>query len=193
MKKTNENSYNPILFDYPCVNPLSSYLKNKSIWVFYDSDINSIYIEKIKEKDGDLYLLDKHNYKSAKGSPDIAIIFPPDINYNNDDITSYYAILNYYIERIQIILTKTADNRKMLHLLIAFPYNSCEFSTKLASMAYYSISGLVKGLAHTYTNKGLHVCGIVLEKDEKRNVYSEWINYIISNNANNLVGEIIQL
>ena len=60
-------------------------------------------------------------------------------------------------------------------------------------MAYFALSGLVQGLGKIYASKGLFVNALVLGDNTDKELTTEWITFLISNNSNNIVGQIITL
>ena len=78
------------------------------------------------------------------------------------------------------------------HIVVMLPQESNVPSVKLNMMAYYAIYGLVKGLGELYAPKGIFVNGLMPSKNIS-SIASEWLSFLLSNNSNNIVGEIVSL
>ena len=61
------------------------------------------------------------------------------------------------------------------HLLFVLPPYADEYSCELDRMAYYAITGLVAGLGKMYAPRSI------------------FVNYLVSDNSNNIVGQNIKL
>jgi NAD(P)-dependent dehydrogenase (short-subunit alcohol dehydrogenase family) len=64
-------------------------------------------------------------------------------------------------------------------------------STEYAQMSAFAVAGAVKGLALLFAPKGIVVNGIVLGDRKDYETIADWIVFLASNNARNIVGELI--
>ena len=182
--------YNDNLFEYPCVNPQTDYLSGKYVWVRCEDEPNEM-LKGVEMKGGSIMILKSDEYIHNQPTPYAGIIFPPKIS--EDSKNGYYEILNYYIKFSQMMVHKLCVFKPFSHLLFILPPNSTECSMRLDRMAYFALSGLVQGLGKIYAPKGLFVNALVLGDNTDKELTTEWITFLISNNSNNMVGQIITL
>ena len=180
------------LFEYPMVDPNSNYLDGKNIVVVTDNnDKWNVCLDSLKSKGADLEI---GIQESCSGSLYGGIIFPPSIDGKESDTDKYYRILEHYIFNAQKLIKCLGKNNKTFrHVLFVLPAHSDEYSTELDQMAYYAVYGLVKGLGEIYGPKAIFVNGLMLNEKVQNEMASEWASFLISTNANNIIGEIIKL
>ena len=180
------------LFEYPMVDPNTDYLRGKTIAVITDDiDKWSPCLESIRAKGSTLISASQDdNEKKIYGG----IIFPPTINDYANSTDAYYKILEHYIFNAQYLIKRMNNNRESFkHVLIVLPAHSDEYSTELDGMAYYAVYGLVKGLGELYGPNAIFVNGLMLNESDSFEMASEWASFLISTNANNIIGEIIKI
>lgn len=180
------------LFEYPMVDPNTDYLSGKTIAVITDdNDKWSPCLESIITKGANLIFSTEEGYDSTLYG---GIIFPPTISDKSNPTDAYYKILEHYIFNAQsLIKSMKRDKKSFKHILFVLPAHSDEYSTELDKMAYYAVYGLVKGLGEIYGPQAVFVNGLMLDETVNNELVSEWASFLISTNANNIIGEIIKL
>ena len=122
----------------------------------------------------------------------VGIIAPN--TYGQDTEDSYFDILNYYIEHLQLLIHKQKGIAGFKHILVVLPAESDKCSTKLNKMAFYSIYGLIKGLGEMYAQYGLYINGLMLPTESVvENQTNMWIRFLATDNSNNIVGQVIKI
>lgn len=170
------------LFDYPCVDANTEYLKgNKATFIGCEGYVDISAFEKKGAQ-----ILNNHSADSS-----ICVVAPPIVT--KEDEAAYYDILDYYVLTIQKAVNNMLNRDGFNHLVVLLPCESDKTSTDLKRMAYYAVFGLVKGLALRYAPKGLFVNGIVMSEKPNVEQITEWALYLSSNNSNNTVGQDIIL
>lgn len=185
-----------ILYQYPCINPLSGYLKEKEIWVLNAIPAHEDMLIKIKALGGEVKVYDHYEYIHDTRQPSGGIILPPSFSREDNTVDAYYGIMDYYIKFSQMMVHKMSGldrNSPFRHLLLVLPFGSSQCSSMLGGMAYYAMTGLVAGLGKMYGNKGLFCAGLELGENTSHELVSEWISYLMSDNSNNTIGELIKL
>jgi hypothetical protein len=180
----NKKIIEDFLFEYPLVDPNSEYLKNKEILIL--GEIEDDILEEVKLKKANLIRLDSFNGDTI---PYGAILAPVQ---GDDSCEGYYKIIDYYILNLQKIIKVMQREKSFHHIVVMLPQESNVPSVKLNMMAYYAIYGLVKGLGELYAPKGIFVNGLMPSKNIS-SIASEWLSFLLSNNSNNIVGEIVSL
>lgn len=128
--------------------------------------------------------------------PEIAIVFPPKnvAVVDTDSRDEYYRIMYHYVkfaQRMVIIMGQYPD--VFHHLIFVLPYGSDQCSCKLRDMAYYALTGLTAGLGKTYAPESIIVQGLILGENTQSTELAFWMEYLVSNNSNNIVGQNIKL
>jgi hypothetical protein len=193
-----KDSYNELLFRYPCVSPVGKYMEGSSVWVLNDNELNNRYLVDAITSGIKTKTLHKMEYIHNEPTPQAAIIFPPSCKEQEDPKCyyeeEYYRIMNHYIHFTQMMVHKMSGvGNEFHHLLFVLPPNANQYSAKLRGMAYYALNGLVEGLGKMYAPKGIFVNGLILNNEVDEQLTSEWITFLISNNSNNIVGQNIKL
>lgn len=179
-----KESCSDALFSYPCVDANSKHL-SKRITSIYGED-RIIQNDWIKELGGTIAETEEEKAKAK-----IAIVCPNKISKLGEDL--YYEVLDYYIETLQFLVSNMKSKHNFKHIVVILPSKSDETSTEFDRMAYYAIYGLVKGLGKTYAQYNLYVNGIILNSLDPNLYLKERIQYLISDNSCNTVGQIFKL
>lgn len=185
-------NHNPHLFDYPMESMLS--LSGRTACILNDDKSFDSCIRHLEEKGIKLM-----NYSSMEGVPDeicpeIAIIFPPKevIGADADSRKEYYRIMFHYIKFAQLMVKNMSKHPEVFHhLIFVFPSGADCLSCKLRDMAYYALTGLTAGLGKMYAPLSIVVNGLIIGGDQEDQL-SIWMEYLISNNSNNLIGQNIK-
>lgn len=177
---------NDKLFNYPCVNSNSQFLQGKKVCVFDNYDI----VEESWFTDlGGMFFLNPSNDDISFAN--IGVIAP--VIPSEDSEEGYYEIIDYYVEKLQLLIHKQKGSGGFNHILVLLPSHSDECSTSLCRMAYYAIYGLIKGLGETNAKYGIFINGIILGEDNNQDLLKQWTIFLCSDNTNNIVGQIIKL
>lgn len=177
---------NDMLFNYPYIDSNSRYLQGKTICAF---DNNQIIKESwFTELGGAIYTNPLNDETSFA---DVGIITP--VMPSEDSEEGYYEIIDYYVEKLQLLIHRQKSSDVFNHILVILPSHSDECSTSLRRMAYYAIYGLIKGLGETNAQYGVFINGIILGEDNNQDLLKQWTTFLCSDNANNIIGQIIKL
>lgn len=179
---------NDKLFNYPCVDLNSYFLQGKQVCVF---DNNSIINKSWFTELGGSIILNPSNKDTSYA--EIGIIAPPAVIQSEDDEKEYYEIIDYYVEKLQLLINKQKGTGGYNHVLVILPPHSDECGTSLKRMAYYAVYGLIKGLGAINAQYGVFINGIILGESENDELLKYWTTILCSDNANNIVGQIIKL
>lgn len=192
--KINYYNQNPHLFDYPMEN--QNCLSDRKAYILNDNTDFEPCIKYLEEKGIKIQNFTSTESISNEVSPEIAIVFPPK-NITNVDIDSrdeYYRILFHYIKFAQLMINNMSKQSDIYHhLIFIFPHNADHYSSKLGDMAYYALTGLIGGLGKIYASQLIIVNGLIMGNKILDNQLTTWIEYLVSNNSNNLVGQNIKL
>ena len=90
---------NDKLFNYPCVDLNSYFLQGKQVCVF---DNNSIVNKSWFTELGGSIILNPSNKDTSYA--EIGIIAPPAVIQSEDDEKEYYEIIDYYVEKLQLLI-----------------------------------------------------------------------------------------
>jgi hypothetical protein len=177
------------LYTYPCVNPNDDFLKDKNVMLFENkmTILGENIIRLCKGKGANIY-------NTARENTDILIVNAPFLK--NDKLCQteemYFEILFHYIKPAQKIIPYMLK-KGIGQIVFILPPNSTVPSIEYAQMAAFATVGLTKGLAVQYAPKGIVVNGIVLGDKEDYDTIAEWVVFLSSGNARNIVGELIVL
>lgn len=174
------------LFDYPCIDSNDKYLKGKKISLFTSG--NDICQSWFIEKGGMVF---QNPQDRDVSFTNIGIVCPNVVNHDTEN--DYFEILNYYVEKLQLLVHKMKGLNGFKHLIVVLPSCSNECSTSYTRMAYYAIYGLIKGLGKIYAPYGLFINGIVLNKVDKQLYLKDRVLYLSSDNSCNTVGQVFVL
>lgn len=173
-------------FKYPCVDSNTDFLAGKNVCIFDESGL--IKKEWFFKSDATL----KYNPSNDETSfAQVGIICPCVIE--NDDREAYFKILDYYISLLQLLIYKMKWTNDFSHIVVVLPAESDVYSTSLSRMAFYSIYGLIKGVAETNAPYGVYINGIILSKDYDEDVLKDWVTFLSSDNANNIIGQLFKI
>lgn len=172
------------LFKYPCVDTNTRFLSNKKICVFGNNDcipLSSL------ENIGACVLLNPGNKDTSFSN--IGIVFPPKTTKQGEEL--YFEILDYYVEILQLLVHKQKSVEGYRHIVVIMPPEANKYSIEYDMMAYYAIYGLTKGLGKRYAEYGLFVNGLITNLSNPMAI--EYIRYLVSDNACNIVGQVIEI
>ena len=174
------------MFEYPCFNSNINFLKGKKVSVF-----------------GDNYDCIVDFFKSYEASvtpnPDnkgtsftqIGVVLPK--NISEDTEQGYYQILDYYVETLQLLIHKMTGVDEFTHIVVILPYHADEIGSSFIQMANYAVYGLVKGLGELNAPRRIFINGIIPSENTTKESLNNWVRFLSSNNANNVVGQVIKL
>jgi hypothetical protein len=175
------------LFNYPCIDSNGLVFADKRICIF---DEESLINPDIFSKAGGTVFINPSNKETSFSN--VGIIAPNTRGQDTED--SYFDILNYYIEHLQLLIHKQKGLAGFKHILVVLPVESDKCSTKLNKMAFYSVYGLIKGLGEMYARYGLYINGLILPTDTVvKNKTDIWIKFLTMDNSNNIVGQVIKI
>lgn len=172
------------LFKYPCVDTNSLFLSDKTICVFGNNDCTPI---SSLENLGARILFNPENKDTSFS--DIGIVFPPKTTKQGEEL--YFEILDYFVEILQLLVHKQKSVGGYKHIVVILPPEANKYSTEYDMMAYYAIYGLTKGLGKRYGEFGLFVNGLITNLSNPKAI--EYIRFLVSDNACNIVGQVIEI
>jgi hypothetical protein len=180
-------SFLPKLFSYPCVDPNTPFLKGKNVMVFQDK--SNLLGEQIKRHCTvrGAYISDTLNENI-----DILVINVPFIKHDDkeNDKEKYYEVLFHYIKPAQKAIPFLIGGG---HIVFVLPSYAMIPSVNYDQIAAFAVVGLIKGLAMKYASAGIVINGIVLGDNEDYDAIAEWVVFLASGNAKNIIGELIVL
>jgi NAD(P)-dependent dehydrogenase (short-subunit alcohol dehydrogenase family) len=185
----NKRKYPGTLFSYPCVDPNSAFLQDKNVVIFGNtcSALEEQLIKKCKAKGAALC-------DDLNDDTDILIINAP--FGKNDELSQteelYFDTLFHYIKPSQKAITSMLK-RKCGQIVFVLPPHATIPSVEYTSMAAFAIVGLTKGLALKFAPNGIVINGLVLGDSEDYETIADWVVFLASGNARNIVGELIVL
>ena len=177
---------NEKLFEYPCVDSNGRFLDCRKTIAFNTGGY--INTSKLEALGAEVYI-DPQNLDMAY--PRIGIVAPIEINETNEK--AYYQILDYYIHTLQTITHKMGASKGYNHIVVLLPPGANQCHSDLEGMAYYAVYGLIQGLGAIYAPKGIFINGIVLSEINNVELTTDWTAYLASDNACNMVGQVICL
>lgn len=183
------SSYKELLFKYPCVKT-EGCLNDKNIWIRTSEEHPAIETF-LLEKEANVRCVLSNEYLHEVERPNFAIVLP--LEKAEESEAGYYEIMNHYIKFTQMLVHKMPDNNEFAHIVYILPQCSNQFSSKLTNMAYYALNGLAKGLGLLYAKKGIIVNAIILSDMANIAMTENWLNLLLSDNSNNIVGQCIEL
>lgn len=171
------------LIDYPCVNPNGKFLEGKKISLFGNnlSSIQSVY----ESLGGHTFLNPDYSEMSFSN---VGVIRCKKNSCDNPD--AYYDILEYFIKTMQKLIHKMKYVQGFKHIIVILPKGSDKPGAEYYKMAYYSIYGMVKGLAKEYAQYGLFVNGIIENQNMSGEIMRNYLELLASDNSCNIVGQI---
>lgn len=172
------------LFKYPCVDASTLFLSNKKICIFGNNDCIPI---GTLENFGARILFNPDNKDTSFSN--IGIVFPPKTTKLDEEL--YFEILDYYVDTLQLLVHKQKSIEGYKHIVVVLPPNANKYSTKYDMMAYYAIYGLTKGLGKCYGEYGLFINGLITNISNPLAI--EYIRYLVSDNACNFVGQVVEI
>lgn len=187
---------NDSILRIPCINTSLNQFSSKEVWALCEQNEFLEIIDSLKKTGANIQVYDHYEYIHSAIKPNCGLIFPPCVSIDDDSIEAYYKVIDYYFKFLQMITHKmyvSKSDNVLGHLIIVLPCGSSNFSNKLAGMAYFSISGLIKGLAKMYADKGIVCCGLELGTTHSKELLTEWICFLSSENSNNIIGDLIKL
>lgn len=182
------NTVKDKLFEYPCVDSNSAFLSGKKVCLFNATDF--VNVEKFIDLGAEVVINPSYEQLIKVRC---AVLSFPRLNNQDDGRDLYYEILDYYIHNLKHLIYKMQNSEGFSHLLVVLPKYSNQYCSTLRGMAYYAIYGLIKGLGKVYAPQGVFVNGILYDEMTEKSLLNEWITYILSDNANNIVGQIIEV
>lgn len=192
--KVDYYNHNPHLFDYP-IESLSS-LSGRCAYILNGDAAFDSCILHLKKKGIEVKRYKDIEEISDDVCPEIAIVFPPKniIGIDADSRGEYYRILYHYIKFAQMMVLKMSEQSSVFHhLIFVYPSGADRYSCKLQNMAYYALTGLTAGLGKIYAPKSTIINGLIIGETTEDSQLIEWIEYLVSNNSNNLIGQNIKL
>ena len=174
------------MFEYPCFNSNISFLEGKKVSVFGENnDIVPSFFKSLKAN----VTINPTNKETSFSQ--IGVILP---NGNNDDTEDgYYNILDYYVETLQLLIHKMSGVDEYTHIVIILPPHADEVGISFIQMANHAVYGLVKGLGELNAPRRIFINGIIPSEHTQSEVLLNWVRLLCSNNANNIVGQVIKL
>lgn len=189
----NITRYKDMLFKYPCVSPLSDYLRGTNVYVLDETGDYASCLESIIAKGGNVITISKPEDADIRGDHGVGIIMPPGVKYEDSEET-YYHILDYYIHFAQRFVKQMKHCREGFpHLIVVVPYGADRYSTRLSDMALYAVTGMIGGLAREYGPQGIVVNGLMFGDQLHTDSVSHWLQFLASGNANNILGDVVKL
>jgi len=174
------------LLQYPCVDSNDFFLIDKKISLFSNDDlIDSSWFENKGAK------VNKNPSDKESSFSNIGIVCP--LQNSEDSEKGYYSVFDYYIKKIQLLIHKQKGTPGFKHLIIVLPSQSDECGFSYDRMAYYALSGLVKGLAKIYGENSIFINGIILNDNNNIDSLRQVILYLSSDNSNNTVGQLFKI
>jgi hypothetical protein len=182
-------SFSPDLFSYPCVDPNTPFLKDKNVTVFQGE--NNALGKRIERN---CAARGAYISNALNETTDILIINTPLVKYEEEHNTTekYYDILFHYIKPAQRAIPFMRKKRRG-HIVFVLPPHATVPSVEYGQIAAFAAAGLAKGLAMRYAPAGIVINGIVLGDSEDYDAIAEWIVFLASGNAGNIIGELIIL
>ena len=177
---------NDKLFEYPCVDSNGKYLDGRKTLLF--NSVGYIDASKLEELGAEVYI-DPNNDEMS--FPRIGVIAPVETKETNEK--AYYHILDYYIHTLQTIIHKMGASKGYNHIVVLLPSGANQCHSDLEGMAYYAVYGLIQGLGAMYAPIGIFINGIVLSETNNVKLTTDWIAFLASDNACNMVGQVICL
>jgi NAD(P)-dependent dehydrogenase (short-subunit alcohol dehydrogenase family) len=175
------------LFTYPCVDPNTDYFENKNIMITEKklTTLGEQLIEKCKDKGAKIF-------NTINEDIDILIVNSPYLIKEKPPQTeeAYFDVLFHYLRPAKKALSFMLK-RNRGQIVFILPPQATIHSVEYAQMASFAVVGLMKGLALEYAPKGIVVNGIVLGESEDYDTVAEWVAFLASGNARNIVGELI--
>lgn len=174
------------LFDYPCVNPNSNYLTDKKISLFGDNceDVAAFFMAHHAN-----VIINPSNKDTSFSQ--LGIVLP--IGISEDTEQGYYRVLDYYVETLQLLIHKLAGTDEYTHIVVLLPPHSDEMDISFLRMAYYAVYGLVMGLGKLNAYKRVFINGIIPSENLAEDTLFRWVKFLLSDNSNNIVGQVIKL
>lgn len=176
-----EDKWSDHLFRYPCKDPNSRQLENRTAAIF---DTNNIIKPEWLSDFGAEVVMNPSDDELSKAK--IAIVMP-------NNARDYYGVLDYYIQLLQKLVRNMKSKHNFKHIIMVLPPKSDECSTELHRMALYSVYGLVKGLGKMYAQNCLYVNGIILNSEDPAKYLQDRIVYLASDNSCNTIGQVFKL
>jgi hypothetical protein len=178
------------LYDYPCINPNTIFLRNKNVCVVggKTTGLAEKIIKKCGEKGAD-------TSNSLNEHADILVIIPPPVlaaHENNQTEETYFNVLFHYIKPVQYILPSMLE-KQYGQIVFILPGQAVTPSVDYAGTAAFACGGIARGLALEYAEKGIVVNGLVVNEHIDFDVITDWVVFLASGNARNIVGELIDL
>jgi NAD(P)-dependent dehydrogenase (short-subunit alcohol dehydrogenase family) len=175
------------LFDYPCVDLSSDFLKDKKVFVENSGAALAQKIIASCAEKGALICA------APDQGADILIInsLSPEREGKSNEET-YFKILFYYINPTKKVLPSMLEKNKgaIIYLL---PSESLSPSVDYAGIAAFTAGSMVKGLAWQFAGRGITVNGVVIDDKTDRAIAARWVLFLISGNARHITGELVNL
>jgi hypothetical protein len=181
--------YPDSLFNYPCVDPNTTFLTDKNVYIFENNTTGFGHNLVVMCKDKGARICDSLNCDI-----DILVINTPFLKTTETIQTgeAYFDVLFHYIKPVQQVLPVMLKKKWGQIVFVLLP-EALVPSVEYTGNAAFAVGGIVQGLALEYARKGIVVNGVVLGESPDFDVAAEWILFLASGNARNIVGEIIDL
>lgn len=174
------------MFEYPCINSNNNILDGKKVSVFGNECDKIVEFLRICNANVTFNPSNKETSFSQ-----IGIVFPKDVKEDTEE--GYYHIVDYYVETLQLLIHKMSGVDEFTHIVAVLPPQSDEMGISFHKMAYYAVYGLVQGLGELNAPQRIIINGIIPSDSTNSDLLINWIKFLSSNNANNIVGQIIKL
>jgi hypothetical protein len=174
------------LFDYPCVDPNLPFLLGKKIFIVDNGTVSAQKItESCKAKGAEINT-------SIKESDVLIITSPPVAQTENTTEEAYFDILFHYIRPVGKVLPYML-NKNRGNIIFILTAKALTPSVEYSGIAEFAAAGLLKALAQEYADKGIVINGIAIDEKTEHGIAADWVVFLASGNARNIVGEIIDL
>jgi hypothetical protein len=176
------------LFTYPCVDPNVYFFTGRNITFCQKG--HTLLGEKVREKCKNKGAA---VYDVVNKDTDILIVNSPFLKNEKpgNDENAYYDVLFHYIKPVQQVIPFMLE-KKHGQIVFILPPSALTPSTNYAMTAAYASAGLVKGLALKYASLGITVNGLVLGESEDFDIIAEWVVFLASGNARNIMGGLVE-